>query len=170
MVFKREVENLLVICNRCCCICHRFCGIKIEIDHIHQKSESKGDSIENAIPLCFDCHAEVHMYNNDHPKGRRYSSEELKLYKDRWIKICESNSNPLVSDMNPKNNILLSLMDELEFNKLIAKSRNYVSIPFETNQFHEAINSGIISFLRNDIKESIFTAYATLKETNRLYP
>ncbi len=65
MGFKRtEVNELLALCHRRCCVCHRFCGTKIEIHHI-QPSEAGGeDSIENATPLCFECHAEVQLYND----------------------------------------------------------------------------------------------------------
>ena len=38
--FKPEdVEKLLVACHRCCCVCHRFCGVKIELDHIIQQAD-----------------------------------------------------------------------------------------------------------------------------------
>jgi 5-methylcytosine-specific restriction endonuclease McrA len=35
----KEVAKLLYDCKRRCCICHRFCGIKIETDHITPISE-----------------------------------------------------------------------------------------------------------------------------------
>ena len=44
--------------------CHRYCGFKMELHHIESRSKSQNDSIENAIPLCFECHAEVQLYNN----------------------------------------------------------------------------------------------------------
>jgi len=170
MGFKREeVADLLVKCNRCCCICHRFCGIKIETDHITPKSDSHDDDIENAIPLCFDCHAEVHLYNDRHPRGRKYTSEELILHKKRWIEICEENPNVMENKLESKNNVLLSLIAELEFNELTAKSKKLISIPFETNQFHMVLNSGILSFLDPKVKDNIFVTYVSLKESNRLY-
>jgi len=53
---QKEVEHLLAKCHRRCCICHRFCGVKIETDHIIQPKDGGDNSIANAIPVCFECH------------------------------------------------------------------------------------------------------------------
>jgi HNH endonuclease len=51
---QNDVDDLLVQCHRRCCICHRFCGVKIELDHIIPQSEpASNDDISNAIPVCF---------------------------------------------------------------------------------------------------------------------
>lgn len=84
----RVVQLLLVACHRRCCICNKFSGIKMEIHHIVPKSEGGKDTEENGIPLCFDCHAEVGMYNPKHPKGRQFTSSELKKHKEQWFAIC----------------------------------------------------------------------------------
>ncbi|VFM96752.1 MAG: hypothetical protein BECKG1743D_GA0114223_102274 [Candidatus Kentron sp. G] len=31
---KETVEDVLVACGRSCCICHKFCGVRIETHHI----------------------------------------------------------------------------------------------------------------------------------------
>ena len=67
----------LTSCGRCCCICHKFCGTKIELHHIEQKAYGGEDSLENCIPLCFDCHSDMGKADPKHPKGKRYSIEEL---------------------------------------------------------------------------------------------
>jgi len=85
MGFSSDVaERSLIECGRSCCICHKFCGTKLELHHIVTKEEGGEDSYENCIPLCFDCHAEVKSYNPKHPKGRKYTSSELKAHRDRW--------------------------------------------------------------------------------------
>jgi 5-methylcytosine-specific restriction endonuclease McrA len=56
---QTEADELLAQCHRRCCICHRFCGIKMELDHIIPREQNGSDTIDNAIPLCFECHAEV---------------------------------------------------------------------------------------------------------------
>lgn len=87
MSFPNKVsEDALVKCGRCCCICHRFCGIKIELHHIKQKADGGDDSFENCIPLCLNCHADVKAYNPHHPKGRKYTESELKKHRDEWYK------------------------------------------------------------------------------------
>jgi hypothetical protein len=89
MAFSKEVvEKLLVACHRHCCICHKPSGSKMEIHHIVPKSEGGEDTEENGIPLCFDCHADVESYNPKHPKGRRYTSSELRKHKEQWFSIC----------------------------------------------------------------------------------
>jgi hypothetical protein len=39
----------------------------MEIDHIVQRADGGQNAMENAIALCFDCHAEAHAYNPRHP-------------------------------------------------------------------------------------------------------
>ncbi len=85
MGFPADIaEKALLDCCRCCCICHKFCGFKIELHHIIQSSEGGEDSYENCLPLCLDCHAEVKAYNPKHPKGRKYTESELIKHRDRW--------------------------------------------------------------------------------------
>ena len=70
MGFNRsEASELLVACHRRCCICHRYCGIKIELHHIEPRGDGGVDAIDNAIPVCFECHAEIQLYNDSHPRG-----------------------------------------------------------------------------------------------------
>src|ERR1041384_1578180 len=49
---SRTSSRLRVEVHRRCCICHRFCGYKIETDHIIPMSEEGHDDIENALPVC----------------------------------------------------------------------------------------------------------------------
>lgn len=75
-------EQALLDCGRHCCLCHKFCGTKIEIHHITPGI----DTAENCIPLCFDCHADVKTYNSKHPKGKKYTESELQKHRDNWHK------------------------------------------------------------------------------------
>jgi hypothetical protein len=85
MAFTSEVvEQSLLACGRSCCLCHKYCGTKIETHHIKQPKNGGDDSLENCIPLCFDCHAEVGAYNPNHPKGRKFSESELKSHRKQW--------------------------------------------------------------------------------------
>src|SRR5262245_2169320 len=125
MAFKRdEVADLLAKCHRRCCICHRYCGIKIETDHIVPQADGGDDGIENAIPVCFDCHAEIHSYNVDHPRGRKFTPRELKGHKEQWLKLCQDAPDkvlltPRVSDteVGP----LQALVDEIDYNLEVAE-------------------------------------------------
>lgn len=88
-------EEALVACGRHCCLCHRFVGTKIECHHIQPESEGGKDVLENCIPLCFDCHADVQHYNPLHPKGTRFRPEELRAHRDRWIKGVSSTNSAI---------------------------------------------------------------------------
>jgi hypothetical protein len=84
-------EDALVACQRCCCICHKFCGTKIEVAHIRAEAEGGPDTLDNAIPLCFDCHADMRSYDFKHPKGNKYSEAELRRHRDNWFERVGGN-------------------------------------------------------------------------------
>jgi len=66
--------------DRHCCLCDKACGPDIEIHHIDPKG---GIDIDNAIPLCYDCHAKILAYNRLHPRGTRYRPTELKVRREQ---------------------------------------------------------------------------------------
>jgi len=163
---KNDVSELLVKVHRRCCICHRFCGLKLELHHI---DDPANNDIENAIPLCFECHAEVKLYNPKHPKGRKYTSEELKQHRDQWVNLCKTSaaflaSVPMIVDVGP----LEGLMNELEFNRPMAN----VSAPrdlgpiFETKQFDRCMLEGVFILIEEKVKDSLFSLYKKLKDAN----
>lgn len=85
MAFDEEVKRkAMVACGRRCCICHKFCGNNMEVHHIKAHTDSGEDIFENAIPLCFDCHAIVRQYDPRHPKGIKFTEKELIMHRDSW--------------------------------------------------------------------------------------
>lgn len=59
MAFKQdEVEKLLADTGRRCCLCGTL--HKVQVHHITPLNEGGTDDIDNAIPLCPNCHDEVH--------------------------------------------------------------------------------------------------------------
>ncbi len=84
-MFSPEIKlQAMLACGRRCCICHRFVGVKIECHHIFPEGKGGANSYENCIPVCFDCHADVGHYNPQHPKGTRFTPEELIGHRDKW--------------------------------------------------------------------------------------
>ena len=170
MAFNRgQVSVLLAECHRRCCICHRFCGVKMETDHIVPTSEEGKDDIENAIPVCFECHAEIHSYNDDHPRGRKFTPEELRQHKEQWLNICRDQPEMLVksyarSDVGP----LQALLDELEFNISVASAKDVKEMGcfFLNDQFKRAIQLGSIAILKDELKPSIMAAYVSMGKAN----
>lgn len=92
MAFSEDIKTrAMVACGRCCCICHKFCGNNMEVHHIRARADGGTDTYDNAIPLCFDCHAEVRQYDPKHPKGIRFTEKELIQHRDNWYKTIASN-------------------------------------------------------------------------------
>ena len=80
---KQTKERALVAAGRRCSVCTRFKGVRLEVHHIRSESAGGENTFDNAIPLCFDCHADVGHYNATHPKGNRYTHAELRRHRDR---------------------------------------------------------------------------------------
>ena len=170
MPFARHmVSALLAECHRRCCICHRFCGVKMETDHILPRDDGGDDSIENAIPVCFECHAEIHSYNDRHPRGRKFLPEELKVHKEQWLQICKERPEILITasheaDVGP----LQALIDELTFNEKVSLNTGpeKQGCRFHDQQFRRAINDGSIAILLDEIKDAIIEAYIAMDAAN----
>lgn len=94
---KGKIKCLLW-CQRHCCLCEKICDVDIEVAHIDQdiKNKEKLNNINNAIPLCYDCHAKIGHYNNNHPIGNKYSIEELKKRREQIYEKYTRNLVPPV--------------------------------------------------------------------------
>jgi hypothetical protein len=164
------VEHLLVACHRRCCVCHRWCGTKMDIDHIEQRADGGSNEMENAIALCFDCHAEVHAYNPRHPRGRRFTAAELRAHREQWLQLCKEHPETLTrpwqdADVGP----LQAMIDELEFNASLAQTNPHGHVlppAFHVDQFKRAIAAGAISALRDEIKAVVLDAYGSAERAN----
>ena len=170
MGFNRsEASELLVACHRRCCICHRYCGIKIELHHIEPRGDGGVDAIDNAIPVCFECHAEIQLYNDSHPRGRKFRADELRVHREQWLRICKESPGALLMpyhshDVGP----IQALIDELEFNAEIAQRTDddVIGALFLVAQFERAIREGLFSLLPDSVRNQISAAYATLMRAN----
>lgn len=92
MGFPTTIKTeILVLCARHCCVCHKPKGLNIEVHHIVPAAEGGTDTIDNAIALCFDCHAAAGHYNDRHPKGSKFSPQELRKHKESWFKLVATN-------------------------------------------------------------------------------
>lgn len=166
---EKGVERLLVECHRRCCVCHRFCGVKIEIDHIRPRGDDGTDEIDNAIALCFECHAEVHLYNPKHPKGRRFRESELKAHRDQWLRICRDNPGALLDAPRSSDpGTMERLLHELEFDQHIANLQQLdeMGCPFELVQIQKAIADGTILILEENLRALLERAYLAMRRAN----
>jgi len=74
--------KILLWCYRHCCLCEKPCATNIIIHHIEQEGENLSD-IDNAIPLCLDCHEKIGSYNPKHSVGTKYKVKEIKARRDQ---------------------------------------------------------------------------------------
>jgi len=133
-------DKALVACGRCCCLCHKFCGGKIELNHIIQEADDGPQTLDNCIPVCFDCHADVGHYNKSHPRGKKYTAAELRGHRDAWYAKVAASGGPTASDAHLQ-------LDRKLFSKLseilpIAGSMAFirelnVEIPFCFKELHD---------------------------------
>lgn len=88
MSFSETVrEKALLWCDRHCCVCGKQCGIMIELHHIDPRAADGADTIENVLPVCFECHCHIQHYNNDHPRGSKFKPSELKKRRDQIYEL-----------------------------------------------------------------------------------
>jgi hypothetical protein len=89
-----DKRKVLLWSDRHCCLCGKACGIDIEIHHIEDVANN---DIDNALPICYDCHAKLHHYNTKYPMGTKYKTPELKIRREQ---IYERHTAHLVPPMN----------------------------------------------------------------------
>lgn len=86
-----ELERLLAETGRRCCLC----GIlhKVQVHHIIPRSEGGSDEIDNAITLCPNCHDEVHAGYAYGRTTRTYTTDELRLHRERTIALVRKEAS-----------------------------------------------------------------------------
>lgn len=85
---KSEVDRLLVDCGRLCCICHQ--RHKVQVHHIKPTEDGGTDEIDNAIPLCPNCHDEVHAKYSHGRTTKAYSENELRHHRQQTIHFVKT--------------------------------------------------------------------------------
>ena len=109
MPFKQaEVDELLAATGRQCCLCQRMHGVQIH--HIEPKEDGGEDVIENAIPLCPNCHDEVHGTYVSGRTTRTYSASELRLHRDRTIERVAKGVEAPQSSSDTKSRVTLHVL------------------------------------------------------------
>jgi hypothetical protein len=135
-------------------------------DHIVPTAEDGPDTYDNAIAVCFDCHAEIHHYNPAHPMGRRFRPDELKEHRDQWLDFCATNPAALAGLVPPaEGGALERLLNELMFNEHLAGAGRTAAV-FEVAQFRRAIGDGTFTWLKSEQVSAVYHAYALISEIN----
>lgn len=92
-VSKNIKDKVLVATGRCCAICHKFCGQKIELHHIIHESDGGKNTFDNCIPLCFNCHSDMGKIDKKHLRGTQYTPRELCMHRDNWYEQVANGNN-----------------------------------------------------------------------------
>ena len=95
---KLEAAKLLVDCGRRCCICGE--RHKLQLHHIKPKDDGGTDNIDNAIPLCPNCHDEVHIKYSPGRITKGYSGEELRIHRQQMILRVKSGTTTGLVEQN----------------------------------------------------------------------
>jgi hypothetical protein len=75
---------------RHCCLCRKQCGTNIEAAHIVDEAAGGSNDDQNGIPLCFDCHQEIGAYRDSHPKGNKFTPNELRSRRDKVYELVQA--------------------------------------------------------------------------------
>lgn len=151
MGFPKEIrEQALIACKRHCVLCEKEKGVNVECHHIVPHAKGGSDTFDNCIPLCFDCHSLVGSYNPTHPKGNKFSADELKIRRDSFYERVEAGEFPKYVNTSAGNDEDRRLYEEI---KSIFKSPNLKDYLTEVD-------------LGNDFDNSIFTPLNKLMYTN----
>lgn len=83
--FKEEDKiKILLWSERHCCLCDKPCDTNIIIHHIQQEgTDEELSNIDNAIPLCYDCHGRIKSYSLAHRVGTSYRIKEIKARRNQ---------------------------------------------------------------------------------------
>jgi hypothetical protein len=91
VAFSPDVKaRMFVRCMRHCCLCRKQCGTNIEAAHIIDEAAGGANDDENGIPLCFDCHQEIGAYRDSHPKGNKFTPDELRSRRDEVYELVRT--------------------------------------------------------------------------------
>ena len=110
-------QEALRLSARHCSVCHRYKGVKMEVHHLVQEANGGPNTLDNAIPVCFDCHSDAGHFNNRHPKGSKFSIPELTKARDSWYEFVRENSIPekiIISDHVQSSYYVLHTFEILE--------------------------------------------------------
>lgn len=144
---EADVARLLADCKRHCCVCLRWCGARIHLHHIIPRAENGPDEIDNAIPVCLDCHAEIESRSN---MGRHFTQTELREHKRRWLEVCQDRPDILVhATRRAETGPIEALMSELEYNRVLVTGDDHRNdfATLAANQFDRAIAGNALASL-----------------------
>lgn len=132
-------QQVMMASARHCCVCHRYKGINIEAHHIVPEADGGFNSFENAIALCFDCHSAAGHYNVNHPRGTRFSPQELYRSRDLWYTTVKEGTIPQKIEISDKVQVSYYVVRDFDILKSLMKG-DFSSLNNHRNQIYLAKN------------------------------
>ena len=130
-----------------CCRCHE---IGVDVHHIIPQSEGGADTIENAAPLCQNCHDRF----GDNPQKRK----ELTQMRDWWYEIVQDNYSP-----NPRHSSDVTQVGK-EILDFIVASLSQNPKPNELSQTWTSANRSEQHSTRFEFKHDEIKKYITIDD------
>ena len=146
MGFSRAIrEQALIMAARRCCVCRRFKGVGVEVHQITPLTHGGENTLDNATVLCFDCHCAAGHYNQQHPRGTKYSPGELRKHRDDWFqRVRDSGTGALdPEEFNCHYSRYLLCMDTDATGELLDMNRE--QIPF---RYDYVLSNPVLEFMR----------------------
>ncbi len=83
---QSDIDNLRAQSARMCAVCNR--RPRLQVHHIVPRHSGGSDDVSNAIPLCPNCHDDVHAGYALGTTTRAYTERELRGHLERTIKLA----------------------------------------------------------------------------------
>jgi hypothetical protein len=90
---QADIDTLLARTGRMCAVCNRRHGVQVH--HIVPRHLGGSDDASNAIPLCPNCHDEVHAKYAPGRTTRVYTERELRTHLAQAISLATRQANLL---------------------------------------------------------------------------
>jgi hypothetical protein len=127
------------------------------------------DTVDNALPVCFDCHAEIESKG---PRGRHFTPHELHLLKNEWMELCRTRPEVLLQAaqrMPTETGPLEALLAELEYDLVVVGGALDEGFPqLGGAQFDRAIAVNALAPLDGELRFRLLETYKLVNDTNRL--
>src|SRR6266487_841502 len=88
---QSDIDALLARAGRMCAVCNRRHGVQVH--HIVPRHLGGSDDASNAIPLCPNCHDEVHARYTKGRSTRGYTEQEMRRHLARTISLATRQTN-----------------------------------------------------------------------------
>ncbi len=115
----------------------------MECAHIIAEASGGEPSLDNCIPVCFDCHADIGHYNTSHPRGNKFTTEELKEHRDRWFAKVAGTAHAVLPDtIDVDRKVFASIRAALPSQAGIKflRQNNFAGFSFQSSEYHDIKN------------------------------